>query len=361
MNQLKYISGLWHGDICTTNVLFAALMAVSSMSSSAPPGGSSGGSVNTTLSDLGCAPGEIARVTDVEEWDCDPGLTAVEEEAIDLNGRLTTIEGQNLDSRVSAIEGQSLDSRLATVENQSVTIDGRIGVIEGQELDPRVSMLEGQNINNRISTVENQNLDVRVSGLEANDADNRLNILESQSLDTRVSGLEGFDLNNRTSELESIIHGNQAEIAFVKFGTCFDLESGSIANDPFFPGCEAGGDMMFAFHGGRSLPTVFFWNEMEADVAFLRGVPFDAVSEGVINALIFADHINDQNYPLNLDVSFGATDSAIVYTGDGNYFKIGYAICQIPGSTVSSYPDCVPTNSGSTFGVRFKYKKLNVE
>ena len=57
-----------------------------------------------------------------------------------------------------------------------------------------------------------------------------------------------------------------------------------------------------------------------AQIALLSNVPFAAV-DGVAltNGLAFTDELQD--------VPFGPNDTAIIHTADGNYFKVGLALC----------------------------------
>lgn len=159
------------------------------------------------------------------------------------------------------------------------------------------------------------------------------------------------------------IDGTQAPTpssAHVAFQTCFDLESGAVAEAPFGGGCTAAGDIRFAFGGGTN-PARLFWNEQFVDFALLKGVPFNAVDETVLSdSLLFADYVGDANYPVNVDVPFSATDTGIVLTGDGNYYKVGFAICEMGSGSISTYTDCVPVTNTGTSGMRFKYEKISV-
>ena len=160
------------------------------------------------------------------------------------------------------------------------------------------------------------------------------------------------------------IDGTQAPTpssAHVAFETCFDLESGAVAEDPFGGGCTAAGDISFAFGGGTN-PARLFWNGQFAKFALLKGVPFNAVDETVLSdGLVFADYVGDANYPVNVDVPFSPTDTGIVLTGDGNYYKVGYAICEMDSVSIATYTDCVPVTNAGTSGMRFKYEKLIVQ
>ncbi len=145
------------------------------------------------------------------------------------------------------------------------------------------------------------------------------------------------------------------------FETCFDLESDAVAQNQFGGGCTAAGDIKFVF-GSGSNPARLFWNEQYANFALLKGIPFSAVDETVLSdSLSFSDYIGDGNYPVNVDVPFGATDTGIVLTGAGNYYKVGFAVCEMYSGSISTYTDCVPVTNAGTFGVRFKYEKIIVQ
>ena len=157
------------------------------------------------------------------------------------------------------------------------------------------------------------------------------------------------------------IDGTQAPTpssAHVAFQTCFDLESGAVAEDPFDGGCTAAGDIRFVFGSGTN-PARLFWNGQFVDFALLKGVPFNAVDETVLSDnLLFADYVGDGNYPVNVDVPFSATDTGVVLTGDGNYYKVGFAICEMDSVSIATYTDCVPVTNAGTSGMRFKYEKI---
>lgn len=163
------------------------------------------------------------------------------------------------------------------------------------------------------------------------------------------AGIDGFDAPMPSS-------------AHIAFETCFDLESGAVAHDDFGSGCTLTGDIKFSFNSTLPNPAILSWNEQYADLAMLRGIPFSAVDEAFLSdSLLFADHVNDGNYPVNLSNPFGATDTAIVSTGEGNYYKVGFAVCEMFSGSISTYTHCVPVTNAGTSGVRFKYEKLIVQ
>ncbi len=145
--------------------------------------------------------------------------------------------------------------------------------------------------------------------------------------------------------------------AFVNFDTCFDLEGGVVAQSNFIQ-CLPEGDIVFV----PGNPVALFWNEQFVDIAMLRGVPFDAVDGAILSdSPLFAVHINDPNYPVFLAGPFDPTDTAIVLTGDGNFYKVGYAVCEIYAPSISIDTECVPMSIAGTWGVRFKYQQIVVQ
>ena len=163
------------------------------------------------------------------------------------------------------------------------------------------------------------------------------------------AGVDGIDVPKPSS-----VH--------VAFETCFDLESGAVAQDQFGGGCTPTGDIKFGFNSLSSNPASLFWNEQYANLALFRGIPFSAVDETFLSdSLLLADHINDGNYPVNLNNPFGATDTAIVLTGEGNYYKVGFAVCEMSAVSISTYTDCVPVTNAGTSGIRFKYERITVQ
>jgi hypothetical protein len=149
-----------------------------------------------------------------------------------------------------------------------------------------------------------------------------------------------------------------ADEAYVGFETCFDLETGTVVQDPLDPSfCPPEADISFGFNSDRENPTVLSWNEQYVDVALLKGVPVSAVGPGLLDDnLLYADYIGDPNYPLDVDVPFGASDSAIVKTGDGNLYAVGHAVCEITAESLGGYTSCIPTSDVNRFGVRFYYE-----
>jgi hypothetical protein len=141
---------------------------------------------------------------------------------------------------------------------------------------------------------------------------------------------------------------------FVQFESCFDLESSTVADDDF--DCLPEGDIRFAFHGDRTTPTVMFWNELVANLVLLPSVPFSAVNASLlVHQIRFAEHLNE--FP-GFDVPFTPIDTALVLTGEGNIFKVGFAICMT--TQPDRYPGCTALEPGgeASQGVQFQYARL---
>ena len=182
--------------------------------------------------------------------------------------------------------------------------------------------------------------------------------------DTGVVGADGADGVDGAQGPAGVdgIDAPMPSSAHIGFETCFDLESGAVAEDGFGSGCIPTGDIKFSFNSLSSNPTSLSWNEQYANLALLKGIPFSAVDETFLSDnLLFADHRNDVNYPVNLNDPFGPTDTVIVSTGEGNYYKVGFAVCEVSSASYSTYTGCVPITNAGTSGVRFKYEKLIVQ
>jgi hypothetical protein len=121
-----------------------------------------------------------------------------------------------------------------------------------------------------------------------------------------------------------------------------DLESGQIRDcfiDPLSCDHQPPFDLRFAFNAGRSNPTVLFqtrWcGSFSPEIAFLDGTIFSSVTVADIPNLTFTTSL--------IDVPFDPDDTIVLHTCDGNYFKIGNAICNAYDPT--SYPDCSDPNT----------------
>ena len=179
--------------------------------------------------------------------------------------------------------------------------------------------------------------------------------------DTGAAGADGVDGAQGPAGADGI-DVPMPSSAHVGFDICFDLESGAVAEDGFGSGCIPAGDIKFSFNSWSSNPTRLSWNEQYANLALFKGIPFSAVDEAFLSDnLLFAEHLNDANYPVNLNEPFSPTDTAIVSTGEGNYYKVGFAVCERSLASYSTYTACVPITNAGTSGVRFKYEKLIVQ
>ena len=100
---------------CLTGVLACATL---SGQGEPPPGG---GGRPTKLSDLGCGPGEMARVNADDEWECSSDVTAIEVETI------PTLESQ---VSVNEVAITTLIDDVVANETNIMTLDGRVGTNE---------------------------------------------------------------------------------------------------------------------------------------------------------------------------------------------------------------------------------------
>jgi hypothetical protein len=132
----------------------------------------------------------------------------------------------------------------------------------------------------------------------------------------------------------------------VPFDAPIDLETGTLCADNGLPGICPTSDLVFAFDVTQpSNPTVLV-QQFRAQIAFLPNVPFAAVDgTAVANGLVFTDEVQH--------VPFGPNDTAVIHTPEGNYFKVGLALCFLP-----EYPGCAKVVQGGTYGVRFQYQQL---
>ncbi len=144
---------------------------------------------------------------------------------------------------------------------------------------------------------------------------------------------------------------NAREVALsVPFEYDIDLESGQICIDSGLPGdCPITTfDMRFAFDSAASNPTVLFQSS-PARLAILTGVPFAAVdATAITNGLVLTDEPSD--------VPFRPGDTAVVRTVEGNYFKVGLALCFTNEGAL--YPGCATIDNTEHAGVRFHYQQL---
>ncbi|HET8948101.1 MAG TPA: hypothetical protein VFQ07_14080, partial [Candidatus Polarisedimenticolia bacterium] len=139
----------------------------------------------------------------------------------------------------------------------------------------------------------------------------------------------------------------------VPFEVQVDLETGQTCGSPVGlpPSCfpSVSPDLTFAFNAFRTNPTVLF-QQPGVQMALLIGVPFAAVDAvAVTNGIVLTEDLQD--------VPFGPNDTAILHTVEGNYFKVGLALCYWPETDVP--PGCVPVAYPTgTYGVRFQYQQL---
>ncbi|HUD73005.1 MAG TPA: hypothetical protein VMQ62_13685 [Dongiaceae bacterium] len=129
-----------------------------------------------------------------------------------------------------------------------------------------------------------------------------------------------------------------------------DLETGQVCIGIVLPGaCPITAfDFRFAFDSQSSNPTALFQNS-PARIAILTGVPFAAVdSTAIANGLVLTDALSD--------VPFGPGDTAVLRTVEGNYFKVGLALCFTNDGAL--YPGCATIDNTEHAGVRFHYQQL---
>jgi hypothetical protein len=198
----------------------------------------------------------------------------------------------------------------------------------------------------RLGTLEGQNLDNRVSNNEV-----RLGLIEGQNLGTRLGTIEGQDLDGRVSALEGALPQFPVQEGFVKFEECFDLETGQVIVGPGVQ-CmfKPDGDINFAFNSAVQTPTSLFWPGQFVDVARLPGLPFSAVNASIL------DHPIVFEGSVTAAPPFTGTDTALVRTGAGNVYKVGFAICMTINP--ATYPGCAAVSDPDAGGVRFHFQQL---
>lgn len=169
---------------------------------------------------------------------------------------------------------------------------------------------------------------------------NRLLILVA-ALGFMLFTIPGFTQGNAPKRLR----GEVAQM--VPFEFSIDLETGQTCFELIF--CfDPAMDMRFAFNATLSNPTVLA-QQYPAQLAILPGVPFNAVDETAIsNGLVLAD--------VSPDVPFGPGDTAVIRTVEGNYFKVGLALCFTNDKV--AYPGCAEIDNTTHWGVRFHYQQL---
>ena len=70
-----------------------------------------------------------------------------------------------------------------------------------------------------------------------------------------------------------------------------------------------------------------FWNEQYADLAYFS-LPYDEVTLEVALDAYYCEHLNDaaggcQNPKADYELTAKDSRTVVVWTGDGNYFKVG--------------------------------------
>lgn len=143
-----------------------------------------------------------------------------------------------------------------------------------------------------------------------------------------------IDVEAAITEVESHL----SETATLSYGTeCLDLETGTIFTEAF--GCQndqflwEAYDFEINFEESWSNPTVLVQNQYGypswALISFLDGVPFSDVSAADIPLLVFSPDL--------VEVAFDNDDTIVLFTKEGNYFKIGNPICNTSGT---EWPTC---------------------
>ena len=124
----------------------------------------------------------------------------------------------------------------------------------------------------------------------------------------------------------------------VAFETCYDLETGEVASDGFLlpVQCQPHGDISWDYNAPTDVHARLSWNAAYVDVAFLAKA-YDDVAAADISQGYFCESANDDNPGCqDADSALGDGRSAIVLTGDGNFFKVGFISEFLPGGVVLS-------------------------
>ncbi len=111
-----------------------------------------------------------------------------------------------------------------------------------------------------------------------------------------------------------------ANVAVLAFEVeAFDLQTGLVVEiDPMATLEESDGDFSFGYHADRSTHTVLVPNVVAGvEIAFLDATYFDEVTYGEVADLPFTADFPDE--------PFEASDTVVLKTGLGEYFKIGNA------------------------------------
>ena len=112
----------------------------------------------------------------------------------------------------------------------------------------------------------------------------------------------------------------------VAFDTCYDLETGEVASEGAPSQCQPHGDITWAYKADTTVHARLSWNAEYVDVAFVAKA-YDDVTDADISQSYFCESVDDESASCqDADPHFALGDerSAILLTGDGNYFKVGF-------------------------------------
>jgi formylglycine-generating enzyme required for sulfatase activity len=112
----------------------------------------------------------------------------------------------------------------------------------------------------------------------------------------------------------------------IAFYSCYDLETGEVASEAFPVQCQPHGDITWDYNADTTVHARLSWNAEYVDVAFVAKA-YDDVTDADISQSYFCEHANDQNpgcQDADPHSALGDERSAILLTGDGNYFKAGF-------------------------------------
>lgn len=341
-------------DFLHTLVLTATLIFPLSTVQAAAGGNGGGGNGKITLTDLGCAANEVARVNASNEWECSTSLTEAETDTAAAHTAATSAQTAAAAAQSTANSAQSTaDSANSLATSTATDVNQLTGEIE--------------QITTKADHAESVAIDAVYTAEVALEISVNTKLTAGQALETAEHALfyangaqqgvtTNYDMlvNNiepRISALETSMDGMIFE-AFVGFDTCFDLDSGEV-RETSLGVCAPEGDIIFAFDSFKTSPTLFHWN---GEAALMPGAPFHAVTVSILEPTIQYSSISGQFPGQNIDTSFTTTDTAIVRTLDGSIYKVGFSICKTQLS--GNYPGCVAVASGSAVGVHFQYQLL---
>jgi len=112
----------------------------------------------------------------------------------------------------------------------------------------------------------------------------------------------------------------------IAFYSCYDLETGEVASEGAPSQCQPHGDIIWACNADTTVHARLSWNAEYVDVAFVAKA-YDDVTDADISQSYFCESVDDENAGCqDADPHFALGDerSAILLTGDGNYFKVGF-------------------------------------